>query len=186
MEFLENLYSISLLLGYGVIVSGVVLFITKWIKPSAATLVISALKNLRWFGLAIGILAVWFWIEKWILPIQDSQYGMDSFLNRAFGTYSYGVWLPLMLSLIATFLVFYPKTRRYIVSWLLIGIVGFGPILYELWFGFILQRHREFLSANYILELPSYLQIFITAIVAGGVCLFIISIPMLWRFIRSR
>ena len=186
MEFLDDLYFVSLLLGYGVVVSGVSLFSVKWLKPSSTPLITSALKNLRWFGLAIGILAVWFWIEKWLLPIYDNQYSLYAFSERAFGVYAYGVWLSLIYSLVATFLVFYSKTRSSIISWLLIGIVGFGPILYEVWFSFIIQRHSEFLSASYTLELPSYLQIFITAIVAGVVCLFIISIPMLWRFIRKK
>jgi hypothetical protein len=181
MQILDNLEFISVLLSYGVIVSGIILFSLKWLTPLKSVLVWSALNSLKWFGLAIGILAVWFWIEKWVL-----QYDFDVFASRAFGAYAYGVWLPLAFSLFATFTVLFSKTRRYIFSWLLISLVGFGPIFYEFWFYFVVQRHREFVSAKYVIEWPTSLQIFTTAIVAGLVCLFIISIPMLWRFIRKR
>ena len=183
-DFLDGL---TLILGYGVVVCAVFLFIIKWVMPLKSELIIALLSNLRWFGLIIGILAIWSWIEQWILPLDSyNEYELHRFGERITGTYAYGVWLPLIFSAIATIGVFYWRTRRFLISWLLIGAVAFGPVLYQLWFNFIIQRHREFISANYTTELPSNLQIFTTAILSGLVCLFVICIPMIWQFIRKR
>jgi hypothetical protein len=175
-----QLEAVSILLAYGVLVASIILFSATWFSLARRDVIQSGLKRLVTLGVVLGVLALWFWVQKWVIPyFEGDDYAHYALKERLLGPYGYGVWLPLVFSILATLSIVWVKTRKWLVSWVAVGVVGFGPILYELWMHFIVNQHREFLSTSYQVQLPEWYQILFTAIVAGGFCLLVALYPSL-------
>ena len=176
--------TISIVLAYGILVASTVLFSAFWFKLMIVADLQRALKRLSFFGAVIGVLAIGLWIMRWIIPyVEGDEYTRYAFSERVLGPYGYGVWLPLLFSVLSTIAILWIKTRRLLLSWIAIAVVGFGPILYEIWMNFIVNRHREFLTSNYRIELPEWYQIVFTALFAGAGCLLVVLYPQVKKLV---
>lgn len=175
---------ISILLGYGVLVASLVLFTASWLGILKKELFQSAIKRMTFLGLTIGAIAVWLWIERWLIPyFKGDEYTRYAFSERVIGPYGYGIWMPLSYSILATLLVVCKKTRKFLVSWIGQSVVGFGPILYEVWMYSVVNKHRDFLSTSYKIEFPEWYQILTTALLAGAFCLLVVLYPQLKKLV---
>ncbi|MFT4599647.1 MAG: hypothetical protein ACI8UQ_001226 [Bacteroidia bacterium] len=185
-HFFEYLNTVLFVLSEGYIVLAPLLWLGSRFSVKQSDLASRLINNL---GILLMFIALGYMLDRSIWYLEDIFFGLESDAyaakSRIFGVYGYSFWIPIIVNFTVFLLLL---VNRFRTRWwmVLLGIVvSLNWPLHELivWYS---SFHRDFLPAAYNYAFPICYKVVAAFIANAVICLFIISIPEVVRFIRKR
>ena len=190
MEWIDLLYDSLFVLIPPYLVLGVVLFLYYKCSNRYRSIAKELLNNLSWMIIIICILICiqWYYCRVHSFYSEVLEYGEYALSQRLFGPYWWAYWMPILFAFPVLVLNLFKSNR--LKLWVIIaGFLVCGLPIYNEVLEYIIMSNRDFISSTWKIETiqePNLPLAFLYGILKVAICLFIISIPMLWRFIRKK
>jgi hypothetical protein len=123
-----------------------------------------------------------YYVDSLIFGDEHESYAAS---KRLFGPYWFGFWIPILLNFGVIAFAFVKASRLKLEFLIFSFLVCLNWPLPQL-IVWISNSHSDFITPSYHYSLPELLWVLAAFIVNAGLCLLIISIPQIIRFIRKR
>lgn len=190
MEWIDILYDVLIFLIPGYLVLGISLWLLSKLSKRHTDIAKQLLSNLGWIIMAICLLTCiqWYYCRVYCIYSSTEEYNQYALRQRLFGKYWFLYWMPILFSVPVLFLNFFKANR--IMLWnILLGFLVCGLPFYNIFLDYVIMSNRDFISSTWQLETieePNFGVAILFGLLKVAICLLIISIPVLVKFIRKR
>lgn len=190
LEWIDLLYDSLFFLIPNYLVLGIVLFFFYKFSKCFHLVAKQLLYNLGWVIIIICLLICiqWYYCRVYSFYSEVSEYGEYALSQRLFGPYWWAYWMPILFAF-PVFVLNLFKSNRLKLWVIIVGFLVCGLHFYNEVLEYIIMSNCDFISSTWKVETiqePNLPLAFLYGILKVAIGLFIISIPMLLKFIRKK